>query len=272
MKENNFLQGKSLLKTILIGIIIGTASVTPGLSGGIIAVSLGIYTAVIDNLVNIRKNFKQSILYLTPLIIGALIGVVVFGLIMSPLLKNYEISVIYLFLGLVLGSLPSFFKEAAPGGFRPVFILPMLISFTAGMFLSGAISLNGNSVDMNFLTYIISGVIFSIGMIIPGISSSFLLLQMGVYDKIIYAFLMLDINVIIGVAVGFLLFSLLSIKLVHTALKKFHGQTYFAAFGFLLSSMISVFPGFNNGLKLIIDILLFVVGALASYALMKKTK
>lgn len=271
MNNSNLKTEEGFLKLFLLGLIIGIASITPGLSGGVIAVSLGLYSVAIDSVVNIRRQFKKSFAFLFPLCLGAGIGIISFGIIMKPLLEHYETAVIYLFMGLVLGSLPSFFKEATSGGFRIIYILPMLIAFCVGMLLSGTINSSSTSDEMSLLTLLISGGILSVGMIIPGISSSFLLLQMGVYDKLINAFLSFDIRIIFWVGTGFLIVSLLTIKLVHTALKKFHGQTYFAAFGFLVSSMICVFPGIQTGLSLVINLILFAAGTAFAYILMKKT-
>lgn len=271
MNKIYFKTDSGFFKLFLLGIIIGIASITPGLSGGVIAVSLGLYTVAIDAIVNIRRQFKKSLTFLFPLCLGAGIGIISFGIVMKPLLEHYEVAVIYLFMGLVLGSLPSFFKEAASGGFRIIYIVPMLIAFCVGMLLSGTINSAKPEGEMSMLTLLISGGIFSVGMIIPGISSSFLLLQMGVYDKLITAFLGFNIGVIFWVGIGFVIVSLLTIKLVHIALNKFHGQTYFAAFGFLVSSMVCVFPGFQTGAALIVSLLLFATGTAFAYILMKKT-
>ena len=256
---------------VFTGIIIGIASITPGLSGGVIAVSLGLYTVAIDAIVNIRRQFKKSLTFLFPLCLGAGIGIISFGIVMKPLLEHYEVAVIYLFMGLVLGSLPSFFKEANSGGFRIIYVIPALIAFCVGMLLSGTINSAKPEGEMSMLTLLISGGILSIGIIIPGISSSFLLLQMGVYDKFITAFLGFNIGVIFWVGIGFVIVSLLTIKLVHIALNKFHGQTYFAAFGFGIVNGMR-FSGFQTGAALIVSLLLFATGTAFAYILKKTVK
>ena len=102
MNNSNLKTEEGFLKLFLLGLIIGIASITPGLSGGVIAVSLGLYSVAIDSVVNIRRQFKKSFAFLFPLCLGAGIGIISFGIIMKPLLEHYETAVIYLFMCLVL--------------------------------------------------------------------------------------------------------------------------------------------------------------------------
>lgn len=260
------------LKLLFFGFIIGIASITPGLSGGVLAISFGIYTAIINAVMNIRKNFKESFLFLLPIAIGAAIGIIIFGIIMKPLLENHKTSIIYLFMGMILGSIPSFLKESNKGGFRILYIIPMLITFSIGIIISTAVSSNSDSLSLTPLNLLISGGVLSLGMIIPGISSSIILLQMGVYEKLINSFLGIDIYSIFWVLIGFVIVSLLTVKLINMAFNKFHGYAHFAAFGFLIASVMSVFPGFESGIPQIINLLLFVIGAALVFTFMKKSE
>ncbi len=262
----------SPLMLMIFGFIIGIASITPGLSGGVLAISFGIYAASIKAVTKLRSDFKNSFLFLLPLAIGAGIGIIVFGIIMKPLLENFKISVIYLFMGMILGSIPSFLKQSNKDGFRLMYILPLLITFSLGMIVSTSFS---SFEEASFLTIpilLISGGVLSIGIIIPGISSSFILLQMGVYEKLISSFLEINIYSIFWVIVGFLLVTILTVKIVNIAFSKFHGYSHYAALGFLASSFVSVFPGFENGFIQIINLILFVVGIMAVFLFMKKAE
>lgn len=262
----------NFLKLIFMGFIIGLASITPGLSGGVIAISFGIYTAAINAIINIRHKFKQSCLFLIPLALGVGIGIIVFGIIMKPLLENYKTSIIYLFMGMIIGSLPSFLKESNKNGFRILYIIPLLITFSLGIILSTSISSKTGTSLLTPLNLIISGGVLSLGIIIPGISSSFILLQMGIYEKLINSFLSIDLFSIFWIFIGFVITSLLTIKLVSIAFNKFHGYAHFAALGFLLSSVLSVFPGFTSGIYQIVNLLLFVFGAFLVFLFMKKSE
>lgn len=270
--KNNFsdINNTSFLRLIIIGIIIGTASVIPGLSGGIIAVSLGIYTAAINAIVNIRNSFLKSTKFLIPLGIGASVGVFIFGMIIEPLLSNFESYVIYLFIGLIIGSIPSFLKEATQSGFRLSFVAPALITFCLGVVFSSNIYEHFQASELNISTLLICGGILAFGMIIPGISSSFILIRMNVYEKLIYEFTHFNIPSVIWTGIGFITVLLLSIKFVNFALNKFRGYTYFAAFGFLVSSVVSAIPSISSVADAFINAALLFVGGISSYLLVKR--
>lgn len=255
------------LKLFFFGFIVGIAAILPGLSGGILAIALGVYAPAVDALISIRHNFKKSCAFLIPLGIGVALGLLLFGIIMKPLLENYERTIIWLFSGLIIGSIPSLLKEATKKGFRILYLIPALVAFTLGMLISGAVETNIYNAHVTPLLIFIGGGVLALGMIIPGISSSFILLQMGLYDKIISAFVGLDFYFIMWTVLGAAVFALITIKLISIAFNRWHGYAYFAAFGFLLSTLISVFP--RSGTP--IDIIFFIVGIIAVYIFMKKT-
>lgn len=254
--ELNQKQSISTLRVIIFGFIIGMGAIIPGLSGGILAISLGLYPRIISSITNLRSKFKDSISFLIPFGIGALLGMFAFGVVMKPLLENYERSVIWLFMGLIAGSIPSLIKEATKKGFRIMHLIPMLVAFALGMILTTATEQTLSVQEFSPLMMILGGGILAIGSIVPGMSSSFILIQMGIYDKIITAFTGFDLYCIFWIALGAVIFFIATVKLINMAFAKFHGYAYFAAFGFLLSTMVAVFPGINS----FADVLIFVVG------------
>ena len=188
-----------------------------------------------------------------------------FGVIMKPLLENFERSILWLFIGLILGSIPSFIKEAIQKGFRITYAIPMVLSFALGIFLATLteqkLTLPADSPLMLFLC----GGILAIGAVVPGMSSSFVLMQMGMYDKVISGFVTFDWLCILWVSLGAVALFVTTVKLVNAAFEKFPGYAYFTAFGFLISTIVSVFPGVNS----IGDILLLVIGLLFIFAFNK---
>lgn len=263
---------KGFFRLLLLGLIIGIASIMPGMSGGILAIALGIYEPVLDAIVNIKAQFKKSFFFLLPIFIGAAIGIFIFSVIMKPLIQNFEISIIYFFIGLVLGSLPSFLKSANDGGFRLLYILPLLLFFALGMIFAGAVDSNIKNAEITPLILLLSGGVLALGMVVPGVSSSFVLIQMGVYEKILNALLTFDFYYILWIGLGFLIIAVLLVKLLNVAFKKYHGFASYGALGFLISSIIAVYPGTRQGTGLLIDIILLIIGSIFVYTFMKKTK
>lgn len=266
--ENNIKNGKpEFLKNMFFGFIIGVAAIMPGLSGGVLAIALGVYAAMIDAVTHLRLEFKKSFLFLLPLGIGAALGMLAFGLIMKPLLANYMESVIWLFSGMIVGSLPGLIREACEKGFRIMLLLPFLITLAIGLLISDTVSGSGDALSGNPLLYCLGGGILVLGFIVPGISSSFILIQMGIYDEIIAAFTELDFVIILWVILGGAVFLLLSLHLINLAFKKFHGYAYFASMGFLIATLAGVIPGIPG----IADVILFLAGIASVYMLIRKT-
>lgn len=245
-----------LYKILVFGIIIGFAAIVPGLSGGTLALSLGIYPILIASVLNLRKEFKKSIAFLIPFGLSALLGIFLFGVAMKPLLENFERSIIWLFMGLIAGSVPAFLQEANGKGFRWTFLLPLVIAFGLGLVLNLLTGYQLGVSPTSPVMMFIGGGILAIGAVMPGISSSFIMMQLGIYDEVIDAFVSFRFLSMLWVALGAVLFFLLTIKLVNLAFEKFHGYAHYAAFGFLLSSMLGVYPGYAH----FTDILLLLAG------------
>ena len=99
------------MKTLLKGIIVGIGGIAPGLSGSVLLVILGLYQKALNAISTLFKNFKKNIAFLIPLIIGFGIGVLIFSKVVDFFLNNFEMQTRFTFLGLVLGTIPLFFKE-----------------------------------------------------------------------------------------------------------------------------------------------------------------
>lgn len=273
MPEKNSVIKKEIpegfFRLLFMGLIIGIASIIPGLSGGALAISLGLYAPALDAVMNLRGSFKKSVSFLMPVGIGAVIGILLFGVVMKPLIRNFEVSIIYLFMGFVLGSIPSYIKEANGKGFRILFVVPMLIAFALGMILSGTVMNTITNSEVTPVILLLSGAVLALGIVVPGISSSFILMQMGVYERILTGITEFDIYLIFWVGIGAVITAILTIKLVNMAFKKFAGYAHYAAFGFLISSFVSVFPGIRNGMLAVIDVCLLVAGGIFVYIFLK---
>ena len=98
------------------GMLIGIANLIPGVSGGTMAVSMGVYEEIIDSIGNFFKKFKETfvknMVFLIPIILGAGVGVIAFSKLLDYLLKNHEAYTKFAFMGLILGSIPFIFKKS----------------------------------------------------------------------------------------------------------------------------------------------------------------
>ena len=115
------------LKEILRGVFIGIANIIPGVSGGTIALSMGVYEKIISAVNNVRKDFKNSVKTLFPYVIGAVIGIVVLSFVIEYSLKNYELPTLMAFVGLILGGLPPIVKRVENEKFKFTHLISFIL-------------------------------------------------------------------------------------------------------------------------------------------------
>ena len=168
---------------ILKGFIIGIGKIIPGVSGAILAISMGVYDKSIYYINNFKDNKKDSIKYLLPLSIGIIISIIFFSKIISYLLDKYYIITMLLFVGLIIGTIPSITKEINKKDYYLT-----IISFIIFLSLS-LLGANNNYILKENITdkivFILSGVLEAIGTVVPGVSSTALLMTIGTYKIII---------------------------------------------------------------------------------------
>lgn len=238
------------------GMIIGIANIIPGVSGGTMAVSMGIYEEIIHTVSNFFKNFKQTfkknVLFLLPLVLGAGVGIIAFSKLIKFTLEHYAMQTQFAFIGLILGSVPFVIKKSVEKGFSWKYIIPGIIALGIGATLSilELLGVTGNTVagfDITFINMVllfIYGIIAAISMVVPGISGSFILLLLGVYSAIISAVSSLNIIVLIPFGIGVVVGILVASKIINYLLEHFYGYTYFAIIGFVIGSLPAIYPRF----------------------------
>lgn len=260
------------LKNLFLGIIIGIGFIIPGVSGGVLAAILGIYEKIIYKLNHLFEDFKSNIFYLTPIIIGIIISILFFSKLILYLLDNKLMFISYVFIGLILGCLPYLIKEIKEKTSKNIAILPFIISLLFGIILfiieSNSLEVNGTP---NIFTMFVAGILYSAGKLIPGISGAALLMLLGVYkyflETIANPFSMnleLLIN-FIPFIISFILSAIFIIKLIDYLLSKHFRITYSAIVGFVISSILFIFPGSITIISIIIASLSFII----SYTLSK---
>ncbi|MDD4503889.1 MAG: DUF368 domain-containing protein [Clostridiaceae bacterium] len=265
----NFLSG------FIKGLLIGIGGVAPGVSGGTIAVIFGLYERITDAIANVFKDFKKNAIFFFPIALGGGVGVLAFSRIMKFLFQYYDVQVKYLFIGLMIGTLPNVFKQANKKGFKNAYILPCISTFGITIL---AIVLENSGINIipeaspGILQLAFYGAIIGIGTIVPGISASFVLMYLGAYQIVIEGLANINLSVIIPVGIGFVISVILFAKLINLLFRRFYGYTYFAVLGFVIGSIIAIFPGIAFDIKYLISILLFAAGFYLSFSLGKYSK
>lgn len=253
------------------GILLGVAAIIPGLSGGAMAVSLGLYEPAVAAAGSLLRHPRKSLVFLVPLGAGVVVGVLGFSNIIKFLYATFPIQLICLFTGLVAGSLPAAVRQAVSRGFRWGYVA----AFAAGALLVVAFHLadtmsavQAQAQVWSFPLGLLSGAILAFGTVIPGISSSFLLIDLGTYGQLMDAISGIDVIKLIPVALGALVAAAALIKLVEYAFKRFYGTSHFMVLGFLLASIALVFPPLKPDWTLAVNSVILLLSAAGSYWLM----
>ena len=242
----------SLFITFLKGFLIGATMMIPGLSGGSMAMILGIYDKLISAVGSFQKSPLNNFLFLFLFSAGAGSGMFLCSRPLSWLLVAYPFPTIYFFLGAVIGGIPLIEKKSGikTVSFDVLFYLLLGLLLVIGMtkLPSNLISCDNFSISV----LIVIGVISSIALILPGISFSHFLLLLGFYDKLLTAIRSLQLNFLfpmgIGILVGLLLFTkILELWMVHRP-----KSAYLTILGFVLGSALMIFPGLPAGKDIII--------------------
>lgn len=262
-------------KNIYRGMIMGVSDVVPGVSGGTIAVILGIYDQLIAAINGLfSKEWKKHIAFLIPLAIGVGLAIFLFSKVMNYLLANHEQVTYYFFMGLIIGILPYLFREARmTGNLKWHHILMLVLGIILISLLPSDAKESGIIYNVTGKTYLLlffSGVLASGAMILPGISGSFVLVVLGVYKTVINAVSTLDIKILIVVAIGIGIGIITMSKIIHFFLKHYRIATFSFIIGLVIGSIYLIFPGWaENASTMIYSIILFAVGLAVAYILGK---
>ncbi len=273
----------SFIYLFLIGILIGTAMIIPGVSGAVIAVIFGVYDKLIASLTNLFKDFKKNMLFLSVLGSGILVGAIWFSNIMMFLYEKCEVATKLSFIGLILGGVPFLIGEVRKNKEEKINIkilfITLLFSLTLWYFSKNLINLtinfNNSSKVINFLLLFLAGFIYSVGKVIPGISSSFLLIIIGMYEFVLSVManpvnaLITSFDKILPFILGLIFGVIVLLKLMNFLLDKKFGLTYSIIIGFVIGSIPALIPKFGFNLEFITGIIVMIVSFVLSYKLTK---
>ncbi len=236
------------LYRFIIGIFIGAGAILPGISSGVLCVIFGIYDKLINCVLGFFKNSKENFKFLFPIIIGVAIGVIIFGNLLKSLFDLYPVQTKFAFLGLILGCVPNLFKIAnSKKGFKPHYLIYTFISFGITVFLlllENTLQSNIFTSSGNTLFLILSGFIMSIGIVVPGVSSTVLLMILNTYEVYLDAVSTVNLLVLIPMGIGVILGGILFLKITEVLMRKFFSETYYTIIGFVLGSLLILYPRF----------------------------
>ena len=246
------------------GIAIGAGAILPGISSGVLCVVFGIYETLLNCVLNFFKNIKYNFKLLFPIGLGAFVGVVLFGNILKNAFYAYPIQTKSIFIGLIIGSIPELFKKVKfKTKFKLSFLFYLVISFSLGLFLvyiENKFNFVSTDNQFSFAYLIFSGFLMSAGVIIPGVSSTLILMLLGVYDAYLLSVSSIYMPFLLPLAIGLIIGSVFCMKLLKVLLDNFYTQTFFCIIGFTIGSIFVLLPHSSSLYEIIICILCIFLG------------
>lgn len=275
---------------ILRGTVIGVANVIPGVSGGTMMVSMGVYDDLIESINGLFKHFKKSITTLLPYVIGMLLGIVAFAKLIEILFEHAPIPTALLFVGLIFGGIPMMFKRVKKSKIDVISILLFLLFFglVIGLEIMGQHINVEKSLELSFAGIIVSlvlGLIASATMIIPGVSGSMVMMILGYYNSVIatindlvhslvhmeIAGILKGVGILLPFGIGVLVGIFGVAKAVKWLLDHHESKTYSAILGLVVASPYPVYVNAHIEslpvLMVVIGVVCFALGFFGAYKL-----
>lgn len=279
-----------MIKLILRGVVIGIANIIPGVSGGTMAVAMGIYDKLIYALTHIFSEFKKSMKLILPILIGAAIALIGVARILGKMFEIIPVQTNFLFIGLIVGGLPFILRKVKGQKVSAGNIIAFVLFFAlvVGMAVlgereGGAVALTVTPMSMVKMFFV--GVIASATMVIPGVSGSMILMLMGYYTPIleninlfVNAVIAFDMPAILNgvgifapLGIGIIIGIFAIAKLIEIVFAKWPLLAYYAIIGLIVASPISIILMSDLSLYNIISILTglvtFAIGCVIAYKL-----
>lgn len=284
---------KNTILLVLKGFFMGIANVIPGVSGGTIALILGIYEKFIGALSHLMSNLKENLKFLIPIAIGMALSIISLSRIIDYSYDHFPVPTSLFFVGLVLGGIPMLLSKvkSKKESKKKINYLVFLITFSLVILMACAelifnLDITVNLNNMNILGYILLfgvGLITAATMIVPGVSGSLVLMMLGYYYPIleliknITQFENLFSNMIVATVfgIGVLAGIVGASKIIEYLFKKYEIPTYFGVLGFVFASVlaipISTYLEVENLLisipQIIAGVLMTIAGITTSYKL-----
>lgn len=266
---------KSFVLRFLVGLLIGVGAILPGISGGVLMVVFGIYQPMMETLAHPIAGAKRYWKLFLPVALGWAVGFFVLAGVMAIFLEKEAAVITSLFVGLILGTLPGLFQSGAelepqkPEWTALAISTAVLFAF----FFTVKFALVETSVTPNFFWYIFCGALWGVSLVAPGMTSSSLLILLGLLQPLSEGLSRFDFGVIAPFIIGILAALAAFAKFVNYLIKHHYSVFYYCIIGFVIASTLPIIPlKFASALEAVLSVAALIVGVIASLAMEKFSK
>ena len=252
---------------LLEGIVVGFGAILPGVSGGTLCVAFGMYRPIIDTLAHVRSGIRKHGLMLLTFFAGVLVGFVALSGLAAWLLAKDTALVTCVFIGFIIGTFPELWQDAGTQGRTGRGIFAMVLGFAAMAVLLGALKTTvAITVAPGMAGFLLCGVLWGLSFIVPGLSSSSLLLFFGLYQPMLAGIAAFDLTVLLPLGVGMALCVLLLSRIIERTYQKHFSIVSHGILGIVAATALMILPKWDGSVQmLIINLLAILFGCVLSY-------
>ncbi len=249
------------VKNLIAGALIGGGAILPGVSGGVLAVAFGVYRPLMELLAHPVKAIGKHWKLFVPVGIGAAVGFILFSFLASAFFENAAAPATCLFVGLVAGTLPGLYRRAneAPDPDEPAAVPPSAADvqkdrrnawiagvcaflLLAGILLTLELLPQGATIQPNLFWFLVCGLVWGLSLIVPGLSSSLILIFLGLYQPMAKGISHLDFGVILPVIVGIAAAAIALGRFADAMFRRHYRVCSFAVMGLVVASTVFIIP------------------------------
>lgn len=237
----------SIIIDLVAGVAVGAGAILPGFSGGVLCVVLGMYPLIMELFSHpiqaIKKHWKVYIF----IGIGWAIGFFAISNLIKFMYSRYEIFTVWTFIGMIFGNIPSLYKEAGKKGRNKSSFVSMIVAFILmfAILLTVALLPSAN-ITPNVWWYLFSGFMWGLSIIIPGLTSSSIMMSLGIYEAFNAGLAGFKLEVVIPWVIGMIFTAAALARIVEYIFKKHYSQAFHAVIGIVVSSTLMIFPIFEK--------------------------
>lgn len=264
------MKGKLLLLIWLLeGIVVGFGAILPGISGGTLCVAFGMYRPVIETISDVKSGIKKHGLMLSVFLFGIAAGFVGLSGAAAWMLERNTVLVTCAFIGFILGTFPELWQDAGAMGRTRESYTAMMLAFSVMLLVLIFLKKGSTvSIEPDLPGYLLCGCLWGMSFIVPGLSSSSLLLFFGLYQPMLKGIAALDMKVLLPMGAGMILYVLLFSRAVGYAYQKQYGIVSHGVMGIVAATVVMILPKWNGSwTELISWVVCISGGAAASYGL-----
>lgn len=264
-RDRNF--GIRWLRDLLCGVLIGAGAILPGVSGGVLAVVFDIYRPFMEVLTHPREAIPKYWRWFLPIGLGCAIGFLGFAKGIAAAIDVSSTVTTWLFIGLIVGTVPSLFREAGKegrsiGSWASMAVCAGAIFFS--LFYVGKVICV--TVEPNFWWYNFCGALWGMSLVIPGLTSSSVMMALGLYQPMLEGLARLDFLVLSACLPGMVLTILLLARLVSWFFRKHYSIAFHGIFGIVLASTLVIIPtSYVGAWEIVLSAVCCIGGFLLAY-------